>query len=648
MRSVAGVRKIKKKYWRQCSVYSNESVLLKIIKIQNTINLLYFRFSSLNSDINTPISMWMLLITFVKNTKKTTSRIGFLVVILLFFLVHSKAAEQGRITKIKEQVTESVNDTANIRLYMEIAGTFDRNSKDQLDSSLFYLNEALALSDRIDYLKHQFEIYNKFGEIFFSSGNYPISLEYFFKMLQLLDEQVSDNQDSTNIQNKYIRLYTQIGTCYFNMNYFDKALVYYKQCLKSVERIMENDTDSLHLRKMVIMYTNIGSAYLSQYDNERALLNFVKALEYNASLKNPDFDASLYNNMGIICKERKEYDKAFQYYNKSLEIRKKQKDTAGMAQTNNNLGNVYILIGNYKMAIEILNSVLEMSKQTHSLITQMKASEFISGAYEKQGNYTKALEMHKLFKTLQDSLINTEQVQNALRLELQYQYEKQRKVDELQKQIAISNKERKALIYMIISAVLLFSFVIVILLNRNQRTKMKQGKLLQESLLLESRNLSLEKQNLLMEKQNLELELEFRNKELSTHVLYLFKKNEFISSIISKLLAAKSKNNTENSMWIMEILREMQSNVDNTVWEEFERRFQQVHEDFYEKLMMKYPDLTPNEIKICAFLKLNMTIKDISAITFQSVKSIQVARNRMRKKMGITRDENLILLIQQL
>jgi DNA-binding CsgD family transcriptional regulator len=177
---------------------------------------------------------------------------------------------------------------------------------------------------------------------------------------------------------------------------------------------------------------------------------------------------------------------------------------------------------------------------------------------------------------------------------------------------------------------------------------MKQGVLLQESLRLESRNLSLEKQNLLMEKQNLEMELEFRNKELSTHVMYLFKKNEFISSIISKLLAAKSKDNSGNNVWIMEILREMQANVDNTVWEEFERRFQQVHEDFYEKLRLKYSDLTPNEIKICAFMKLNMTTKDISAITFQSVKSIQVARNRMRKKMGITRDENLISIIQQL
>jgi len=92
----------------------------------------------------------------------------------------------------------------------------------------------------------------------------------------------------------------------------------------------------------------------------------------------------------------------------------------------------------------------------------------------------------------------------------------------------------------------------------------------------------------------------------------------------------------------------MQSNVDNTVWGEFEVRFQQVHQDFYEKLREKYPDLTPNEIKICAFLKLNMTTKDISAITFQTVKSIQVARNRLRKKMGISRDENLVSTIQQL
>jgi DNA-binding CsgD family transcriptional regulator len=107
-------------------------------------------------------------------------------------------------------------------------------------------------------------------------------------------------------------------------------------------------------------------------------------------------------------------------------------------------------------------------------------------------------------------------------------------------------------------------------------------------------------------------------------------------------------NEAMKNAWIQDIMREMQSNIDHTVWNEFEVRFQQVHNDFYQKLIEKYPDLTPNEIKICAFLKLNMTSKDISAITFQSVKSIQVARNRLRKKMGIERDENLVLLLQQL
>jgi len=146
------------------------------------------------------------------------------------------------------------------------------------------------------------------------------------------------------------------------------------------------------------------------------------------------------------------------------------------------------------------------------------------------------------------------------------------------------------------------------------------------------------------------MELDFRNKELSTHVIYLLKKNEFISSIIQKLINIRkpSINDETRDAWIQDIMREMKLNVDNTVWNEFEVRFQQVHRDFYQKLTERYPDLTPNEIKICAFLKLNMTTKDISAITFQTVKSIQVARNRLRKKMGIDREENLIALLQQL
>jgi len=349
----------------------------------------------------------------------------------------------------------------------------------------------------------------------------------------------------------------------------------------------------------------------------------------NTSLDNPLNEGSLYNNLGIVFKEKKDFDKALNYYEKSLKIREEIKDSNGLAQTLNNLGDVYYLTGRYKNALEVLDHAFLLSRQTGNLRSQMKAANFLSIAFEKTGDYKKALEMYKVFTTLHDSIISNESVQNAIRQELQYQYEKQLRESELQQQLLLANKERKALIYMVISGVLLFSVVILILLFRNQKMKVRQAGL---------------------EKEKLEMDLNFRNKELSTHVIYLLQKNEFISSIMDKLLLLKKSTMDEamKKAWIQDIMREMQSNIDHTVWNEFEVRFQQVHNDFYRKLNEKYPDLTPNEIKICAFLKLNMTTKDISAITFQSVKSIQVARNRLRKKMGIERDENLVLLLQQL
>ena len=62
-------------------------------------------------------------------------------------------------------------------------------------------------------------------------------------------------------------------------------------------------------------------------------------------------------------------------------------------------------------------------------------------------------------------------------------------------------------------------------------------------------------------------------------------------------------------------------------------------EDFYKALNKKFPDLTNNERKLCAFLRLNMSTKEISAITFQSVHSITIARSRLRKKLNITHSD---------
>lgn len=99
------------------------------------------------------------------------------------------------------------------------------------------------------------------------------------------------------------------------------------------------------------------------------------------------------------------------------------------------------------------------------------------------------------------------------------------------------------------------------------------------------------------------------------------------------------------------ILREIVTNYKilqkQTNWKVIEHKFDEAFKDFDQKLLESYPKLTPNERRLCAFLRLNMTSKDIAVITFQKESSINQARYRLRKKLNITNDENLITFLSK-
>jgi len=127
--------------------------------------------------------------------------------------------------------------------------------------------------------------------------------------------------------------------------------------------------------------------------------------------------------------------------------------------------------------------------------------------------------------------------------------------------------------------------------------------------------------------------------------MHIIQTNETNIKIVEELTNIKKSLNpkeTEQQKIILNLIKNISINKNDDIWKEFEVRFTQVHQKFYNKLNEKYPDLTPNEKKLCAFLKLNMTTKEISMITHQSPNSIRVARTRLRKKLDITSDENLI------
>ena len=138
--------------------------------------------------------------------------------------------------------------------------------------------------------------------------------------------------------------------------------------------------------------------------------------------------------------------------------------------------------------------------------------------------------------------------------------------------------------------------------------------------------------------------IEDKYRQLSENTLYLLQANEFNAQLVKKLQFLYEKTDTkevETSNMFDEIINELQSKLREDSWKRFEIYFQRLYNDFFKDLMKKFPSLTANDIKLCAFLKQGMSSKDIAAITYQTDESVRVARYRLRKKLGLDQGENL-------
>ncbi|WP_040397555.1 ligand-binding sensor domain-containing protein [Cesiribacter andamanensis] len=143
--------------------------------------------------------------------------------------------------------------------------------------------------------------------------------------------------------------------------------------------------------------------------------------------------------------------------------------------------------------------------------------------------------------------------------------------------------------------------------------------------------------------EKLQAELEHKNRELATQTMLILSKNEFISEIKDNLssISKKSKNRE-----LMQELQKITRTIEHTIngeddWEHFQYHFDQVHGDFSNRLRSAYPLLSPQEVKLCTYLRLNLSTKEIAQLLSISVRGVEISRYRLRKKLGLQREENL-------
>ncbi len=146
-----------------------------------------------------------------------------------------------------------------------------------------------------------------------------------------------------------------------------------------------------------------------------------------------------------------------------------------------------------------------------------------------------------------------------------------------------------------------------------------------------------------LQKKQLEADVEFKNKELATTTMHLVQRGKLLSKIGDELLPlvkqTTSKDTADDLKKVIRLLNEAKK-LDND-WDQFAIHFDHVHANYLSNLKDKYPNLSPSDLKLCAYLKLNLSSKEIAQLLNITPRAVEVSRYRLRKKLGLKPEVNL-------
>ena len=181
---------------------------------------------------------------------------------------------------------------------------------------------------------------------------------------------------------------------------------------------------------------------------------------------------------------------------------------------------------------------------------------------------------------------------------------------------------------------LLFVLILVFVHKANKRHHRKINEENEKGLKL--KHLEAEQKIIKLQNEQLEKDMMSKNKELAVSTMSLIKKNEFLTNIKEQLKESESSK-------VKSVIKTIDKDINEEYnWNLFKEAFNNADKDFFKKMKSNHPDLTANDLKLCAYLRLNLSSKEIAPLLNISVKSVEIKRYRLRKKMNLLRDVNLV------
>jgi tetratricopeptide (TPR) repeat protein len=457
-----------------------------------------------------------------------------------------------------------------------------------------------------------------YGEL----GMWNMALNSYFEALNLAEEYGLEEQTAM--------IYNNMGVICYHRGELKKAEDYYR---KAVDINRKFDIKN----ELFNNYNNLGGIYIQHKDYKRALEFSLLAIRQLDEKKDAYRYYSMQNNIADIYLLENNPTRALTYLIDAMQHQIKEGFTSYLPKTYLSLSRAYEMKGIKDSAQIYIEKSLEQLQIVRNKHIESKIWQETAAYYERNGNRKQAYNALKKMGEINDSISQADNLLVISNIEKMLLSEKMIRENEMQIKNITLQKLASDRLWIISASVALLLVIVVLYLINYSKNKEKERK---REELLHQYQMELQKQKEL----EFNYTIEKKNHELVTYTLSLVKTNEFISGTkeeLKQVLHQLNPRDRQKRTYILHLIDKLNQQSLTDRWDEFNFYFEEVHPSFYHNLEKRYPDLTLKEKRLCVFLRLGLSSKEISAITFKEVRSIASARNRLRKKLGLGQDDNI-------
>ena len=427
---------------------------------------------------------------------------------------------------------------------------------------------------------------------------------------------------------------------------YTESVRFYREAMNLARQISTDQQSEIH--------HGLASVYYEMYFHNPIQSHYLDSakvhadIAYNIAVQtdNRNLIASALNVQGAIEVQRANYESAIHLLEKAMRSLEGA-NPGSKLPTIANISYAYMMTGKYQKALDFAEKGYISALNSGNTVFAGINLENLVRIYKRLKNTQTAQHYQKMLSDLEDE--KGMMVQSLILKQQLLNHQIRSDQDEL------SGLYRERFILFRVGWILVGGFVLLLVLTlvlfhslrQHKRIQQRDAELKQErehADQLELENTALELKAREAEAKALQVELESRNNALASKLLSLSKVNEFLSVLQQDIrdLSAECDNKQKHTReQLANIDKKLSRHINQSVWEEFEMLYASGNSSFVNNITKKHPDLTTNDKRLCYLILADLTTNEISDILSKSYRSVEMARHRLRNRLGLDSDSSL-------